>query len=107
MRSLVHVRNVEAPDALILSPEQAYFLRENLMLRLLGARVSMMARDHSSFSGDMKAAIRMIDTYFDVTSPRVKAARETLAHIMDKNVAVNLPTLSDSLTAVQNYRTKP
>lgn len=107
LRSLVHVRNVETPDALILSPTQAYFLRENLTLRLLGARVAMMARDHSSFSSDMKAAMKVIDTYYDPASSQVQAVRTTLSQIMDNNVAVEMPTLSDSLTAVQNYRTQP
>ena len=107
VRSLVQVRNVSAPEALVLSPEQAYFLRENLALRLLGARVALLARDHVSFSGDMKTALRLIDTYFDQASPQVKAIRETLAQITDNNVAVDLPGLSDSLTAVQHYRAQP
>lgn len=107
VRSLVHVRNVETPDALILSPTQAYFLRENLILRLLGARIALMARDNVSFSSDMKAVIKVIDTYFDPTSPQVQAVKATLAQIVDNNVAVDMPNLSDSLTAVQNYRTQP
>ncbi|WAW09539.1 uroporphyrinogen-III C-methyltransferase [Oxalobacter vibrioformis] len=107
VKTLVHVRNVESPEALILSPTQAYFLRENLTLRLLGARVAMMARDHVSFSSDMKAAIKVVDTYFDPSSSQVQAVKTTLAQIMENNVAIELPSLSDSLTAVQNYRTKP
>lgn len=107
MRSLVQVRNVKTPDALILSPTQAYFLRENLMLRLLSARVAMMTRDHVLFSGDMKAVMYMIETYFDPAAPQVQAAKVTLLQIKDGNVAVEMPSLSESLTAVQNYRTKP
>jgi uroporphyrin-3 C-methyltransferase len=38
VRQLIRVRSVETPDALMLSPTQAYFLRENLKLRLLNAR---------------------------------------------------------------------
>lgn len=107
VKSMVHVRNVESPEALILSPTQAYFLRENLTLRLLGARVAMMARDHASFSSDMKAAIKVVDAYFDPASSQVQAARSTLGQIMENNVSVEIPSLSDSLTAVQNYRTQP
>ncbi|MCM1513177.1 MAG: uroporphyrinogen-III C-methyltransferase [Oxalobacter formigenes] len=107
VRSLVQIRHVSAPGALALSPEQAYFLRENLALRLLGARVALLARDHASFSGDMKTARRLIDTYFDQACPQVKAIKETLAQITDNNVAVELPGLSDSLIAVQHYRAQP
>lgn len=107
VRSLVQVRNIAAPEAFVLSPEQAYFLRENLALRLLGARVSMLARDYASFSGDMKTALRLIDTYFDLASPQVEALRATLAQIADNNVAVDVPGLSDSLTVVQHYRAQP
>lgn len=107
VKSMVHVRNVASPEALILSPTQAYFLRENLTLRLLGARVAMMARDHASFSSDMKAAVKVVDTYFDPASSQVQAIKTTLAQIMENNVPVEIPSLSDSLTAVQNYRTQP
>jgi Uncharacterized enzyme of heme biosynthesis len=107
VKTLVHVRNVVSPEALILSPTQAYFLRENLMLRLLGARVAMMARDHASFSSDMKAAIKVLDTYFDPASSQVQAVKTTLAQVVENNVPIELPSLSDSLTAVQNYRTQP
>lgn len=107
VRSLVQIRNIAAPEAFVLSPEQAYFLRENLALRLLGARVAMLARDYASFSGDMKTALRLIDTYFDRTFPQVAALRETLAQIADNNVAVDVPGLSESLTAVQHYRAQP
>ena len=106
MKALVHVRNVESPEALILSPTQAYFLRENLILRLLGARVAMMARDHASFSADVKAAMKMVETYFDPASSQVQAVKTRLAQIMENNVQVELPNLSESLTAVQNYRAK-
>lgn len=107
VRGLVQIRNIAAPEAFVLSPEQAYFLRENLALRLLGARVAMLARDYASFSGDMKTALRLIDTYFDTASPQVEALRATLAQIADNNVAVEVPGLSDSLTAVQHYRAQP
>ncbi len=40
---LVRVRDVRVPDALLLTPSQAYFVRENLKLRLLNARLALLA----------------------------------------------------------------
>ena len=106
IRSLIQVRNVDSPGALMLSASQGHLLRENLTLRLLGARVGILARDHPSFNTDMDAALNVINTYFDQNSPQVRAVKRTLAQIVAENVAVELPTLADSLTAVHNYRTK-
>ena len=41
LRSLVRVTRIDHPDAVLLAPEQAYFVRENLKLRLLNARVAL------------------------------------------------------------------
>jgi uroporphyrin-3 C-methyltransferase len=38
VRSLVRVTRIDKPEAMLVAPEQAFFLRENLKLRLLNAR---------------------------------------------------------------------
>jgi len=37
LRSLVRIRRIDQPDAILISPDQAFFLRENLKLMLLNA----------------------------------------------------------------------
>jgi uroporphyrin-3 C-methyltransferase/uroporphyrinogen III methyltransferase/synthase len=65
VRQLIRVRNVDTPDALMLSPTQAYFLRENLKLRLLNARMALLSRNEGAFRADLIAAQEALVKYFD------------------------------------------
>ncbi|WP_230369756.1 uroporphyrinogen-III C-methyltransferase [Paludibacterium denitrificans] len=62
---LVHIRRLDKPEALLLSPEQAFFLRENLKMRLLDARLALIQRDGTTFAADIDAAQRYAQRYFD------------------------------------------
>ncbi len=49
LRGLVRVQRLDAQDQSLLAPEQAYFLRENLKLRLLHARLALLQRNEPAF----------------------------------------------------------
>ena len=106
IHSLVRVQEVDAPDALILSPSQAYYLRENLKLRLLSARLSLLSHSPNSFKNDINAALDLLDRYFDTSADSVKPVRTTLRNLESSDLSVDIPSLSDSLNAVQNHRMK-
>ncbi|HEY0201703.1 MAG TPA: uroporphyrinogen-III C-methyltransferase, partial [Burkholderiaceae bacterium] len=55
-RALVRVSRIDQPDAALLAPEQSYFLRENLKLKLLNARLGVLARQYESVRADLSAA---------------------------------------------------
>ena len=107
MRQLIRVRQVTTPDALMLSPEQAYFLRENLKLRLLNARLALMSRNEAAFRTDLLAAQDALAKYFDGRAAGTQAAQALLRQVQANNVAIDMPSLSDSLNAVRNYTSKP
>ena len=107
MRQLVRVRRVGTPEALMLSPEQAYFLRENLKLRLLNARLALMSRNEAAFRTDMAAAQEALVKYFDARAAGTQSAQALLRQVQANNVAIEMPSLSDSLNAVRNYKSKP
>src|SRR5471030_1810301 len=44
LSSLVTVRRIDNADAMLASPDQGYFVRENVKLRLLSARLSLLSR---------------------------------------------------------------
>ena len=107
IRQLIRVRKVNAPDALMLSPEQAYFLRENLKLRLLNARLALMSRNEAAFRTDLVAAQDALARYFDGRAASTMAAQGLLRQVQANNVAIDMPSLSESLNAVRNYKSKP
>lgn len=107
VRQLVRVRNVETPDALLLTPSQGYFARENLKLRLLNARLALLSRNESTFRSDMIAAQDAINKYFDTRAKQTQMVQALLRQVQSSNLSIEMPTLSDSLNAVRNYKVKP
>jgi uroporphyrin-III C-methyltransferase len=106
VRQLIRVRSVETPDALMLSPTQAYFLRENLKLRLLNARMALLSRNEAAFRADLIAAQEALVKYFDTRAKNTQTVQALLRQVQTSNLAIEMPTLSDSLNAVRNYKAK-
>jgi uroporphyrin-3 C-methyltransferase len=106
MRQLVRVRTVDTPDALLLSPTQAYYARENLKLRLLNARLALLSRNESAFRNDMLAAQDEIGKYFDTRAKQTQVAQALLKQVQSSNLSIDMPTLAESLNAVRNYKAK-
>ncbi len=107
VRQLIRIRSVDTPEALMLSPSQAYFLRENLKLRLLNARLALLSRNETAFRGDLIAAQEALVKFFDTRAKATQTVQASLRQVQSSNLAVEMPTLSDSLNAVRTYKAKP
>ncbi|MFD2365856.1 uroporphyrinogen-III C-methyltransferase [Pseudoduganella sp. GCM10020061] len=106
MRELIRVRRIDTPEALMMSPEQSYFLRENVKLRLLNARVALLSRNETAFRDDIAAAQNALARHFDTRARATQSAQAVLRQVAANNLAIDMPTLADSLDAVRNYKTK-
>jgi len=106
LKQLVRVRSVDTPDALLLSPTQAYYARENLKLRLLNARLALLSRNEFAFRSDLSAAQDTIGKYFDTRAKQVQTAQALLKQVQSSNLAIQMPTLSESIDAVRNYKSQ-
>lgn len=106
VQQLVRIRSVESPESLLLSPTQAYYARENLKLRLLNARLALLARNESAFRSDMIASQDAIAKYFDTRAKRTQTVQALLKQVQGSNLSIEMPTLSNSLNAVRIYKEK-
>jgi uroporphyrin-3 C-methyltransferase len=104
LKSLVRVQRLDASDQALLAPESRLFLRENLKLRLLHARLALLRRDESAFRGDVKAAQSWLGRWFDPRQKQVATSAQTLAALNAAAVNVELPTIAESLSAVRNLK---
>jgi uncharacterized protein HemX len=104
MKGLVRIRDIEPADTALLTPPQAYFLRENLKLRLLSARVALLARDEPSFREDMRETQAWVGRYFDPRAKATTTALATIKQLGDTPVAIALPDINASLAAVRTAR---
>ena len=100
VRDLVRVTRVESPEAALLAPEQAFFLRENLKLRLLNARLALLSRQFDTVQADLREAQASLDRYFDKGSRRVELAREQLRQVAQQARQVTVPRPDATLAAL-------
>jgi uroporphyrin-3 C-methyltransferase len=101
LRQLVRVENLDRPEAPLLAPSQQYFLRENLRLRLLSARIALLLRDASAFRADLTAADAWLRRYFDVRAEPVQKVLALVKQAQATDMANELPDLARSLEAVR------
>ena len=99
-RSLVRVTRIDEPEAALLAPDQAFFLRENLKLRLLNARLALMSRQFDIAQADLREAQTVLDRYFDRSSKRVSATSEQLRLVAVQARQVSVPRPEATLAAL-------
>ncbi|MDW5415372.1 uroporphyrinogen-III C-methyltransferase [Iodobacter sp. CM08] len=105
LKQLIQIRRMDKPEAMLLSPEQGFFLRENIKLRLLDARTTLMLKDETSYRSDLAAALRYLEQYFDQKSPQTATSIATLKQLGSQDLVITLPELGTSLAAVRSART--
>ena len=101
IRDLVRIRTVNSPEALLLSPGEAFFARENLKLRLLNARLALLSRNDTAFRSDLAEADRTLTRYFDTRARQTQAGREQIRLLQESVLNIEMPTLTHSLNAVR------
>lgn len=100
VRDLIRVTRVDDPPALLLAPDQAYFLRGNLKLRLLNARLALMSRQPDLARADLREAQDMLTRYFDRSSRRVALAGELLRQTAVQTSQLIVPRPDATLAAL-------
>lgn len=104
MKQLVRIQHVDTPDAPLLAPSQAYFLRENIKLRLLSARLALLRHDETTYKADLKTADTWLRRHFDTKAKSTQSALATLKQLASGPVSIEMPDISASLNAVRNYK---
>ena len=100
LRQAVRVTSIEHPEAALMTPEQSFFLRENLKLRLLNARLAILSRQFDLSQTDLQQAQTSLDRYFDHSSRRVVAVSDLLRQVSTQARQVSFPRPDDTLAAI-------
>ena len=100
VRGLIRVTPVDQPEAMLIAPDQAFFLRENLKLRLLNARLALLSRQFDTAQSDLRDALSALDRYFDRSNKRVVATAELLRQVSAQARQVVVPRPDATLAAI-------
>src|ERR687887_710646 len=95
LSQLVVVRRMGPAEPPLLPPSQAYFVRENLRLRLLNARASLLARDEAGYRGDLRTSPAWVSRYFDPRSKSTADALAQLKQLSGVSISFEMPTISE------------
>jgi uroporphyrin-3 C-methyltransferase len=104
LKELIRVEVADRPAAPLVPPPQQYFLRENLRLRLLTARIALLARDDASFQADLAAADAWLAQYFDTRAKPVQTVQATVKQLAATPMPGAAPDLTVSLEALRVLR---
>lgn len=99
-RSLIRIQRFDREEPALLAPGQGFFLRENLKLRLLSARLALFARDQWTYRNELAAARDWLNRHFSQEDRAVQAAMVQLKEMAAADIAIELPDLRASQQAL-------
>ena len=100
VRSLVRVTRIDNPEAMLVAPEQAFFLRENLKLRLLNARLALLSRQFDIAQSDLRDAQATLERYFERGHKRVALAIDGVKQVGTQARQITVPRPDATLAAI-------
>ncbi len=99
-KSLIRVTRIDHPEAMLMSPDNAFFVRENVKLRLLNARLALLSRQFDTAQSDLQVVQASLDRYFDRSSKRTALASELVRQVTAQARLVVVPKPDDTLVAL-------
>lgn len=104
IKNLVTIERIDKPEPPLLAADHAFYLRENLKLRLLTARIALLQHDQTTFKSDLETVTVWLNVYFDTKHPNAIKALNTVKKLSSNNISIELPQLTDSFAAVNRYK---
>ena len=105
VKSLVRVRRVDTPEAMLMSPEQGYFLKENLKLKLLNARLGVLSHQYSAARKDLSSVFQSVKRFADPEHSKSTQLLQLLEQLQQMLSTTELPRLDASMVAVNTLAT--
>ncbi len=100
---LIVIRHRDDPVTPLLSPEQHYFLTQNLHLMLEQAQLALLQGKQQVFDTALTNATAWIGSYFEATDPTTQALVQNLKALQGIEISPPLPNISGSLKQLNTY----
>jgi uroporphyrin-III C-methyltransferase len=99
--NLVSIRRANDAQALLLTEDQAQELRATVRSRLLSAQLALLTRQTDIWRAELAEVETLLITRYDTEAIDTKAALRMVKTLVTKPLTVPLPTLADSLSALE------
>jgi uroporphyrin-3 C-methyltransferase len=104
LQGLVRIQNVTETAKPLLTPEQRFFLFNNLKVMLSGSQIAALREDAATYSANLEQAGQWVREYFDTEQHVVQQFIADIDELGKVELAPQLPDLSGSLTALKDIK---
>ena len=104
IKGLVVIRNHAEPIQPLLSPEQHFFLSQNLRLQIEQARLALLNGQEKVFQERLQTTREWVITYFEKDHNLTQHVLTRLDELDQAKIKPDLPDLSDTFRALYDYR---
>ncbi len=104
IKGMVRIERIDHPELPLLTPEQTFFLRENIKLHLLTARIALLRHDEVTYKADLVAAQSAINLHFDVRESLTQNTLDEIKGLTNNHIATELPDIEQSLRLLNQYK---
>ena len=104
IKSMVRIERIDHPELPLLTPEQNFFLRENIKLHLLTARIALLRHDEVTYKSDLLAAQSAISLHFDVRESLTQNTLDEIKGLTNNHISTELPDIEQSLRLLNQYK---
>ncbi len=102
--SLIRIRKHDQIVQPLLSPEQRFFLVQNLKLQLEQARTALLHQQQIIYRERLSQAIVWINEYFDISKAATKASLNILNNLNKKTLTNPIPDLTIALRMFDKFQ---
>ncbi|WP_299182140.1 uroporphyrinogen-III C-methyltransferase [uncultured Neptuniibacter sp.] len=100
---LVVIQHRDEPIEPLLSPEQTYYLQQNLHLMLEQAQLALLQRKQASYDASLNKAQNWISTYFEQKDGTTLSLLKGIGELKEVSVTAEMPDISGSLRSLKSY----
>lgn len=94
---MVRITERDTPMAAPLSPDQQYYLQQNMNLMLEQAQVALLREQAELYQSSLKRMSTWLDEYLVIEDERTRATRASLTELLEWDVNPEVPDISASL----------
>ncbi|SFG90849.1 uroporphyrinogen-III C-methyltransferase [Neptunomonas qingdaonensis] len=103
VEKLVVVQHRDEPIEPLLSPEQNYYLQQNLHLMLEQAQLALLQKNQIAFDRSLAKAEDWTSTYFEEKDATTQALLRGITELKALKISPEMPNISGSLNALKTY----
>lgn len=104
IKSLIVIRNHDKPVEPLLSPEQHFFLVQNLALLVEESRLALLNGQNKIYQDRLQATAKWITQFFDAEHNVTRNMLASIEELRKFDIDPALPDISSTFSAIKKYR---